>query len=177
MKRIVVLVVVASLLMITPVSAGMKTHWLRASGKYYAPWAMSGKKVFKEQLKYSSLSKKQKKEAMRLFNHDPRKLYKKYRKKIGLHPVFKTKLKGNTLTLWGKLTYKGNGIKKKYKFGKYKFKITNSTYTKYGYQGEYGAKYIVQRGAKMRKELRNPYGLTYWLYVSGGKIYKIESSS
>ena len=59
-KRIIVFAIICCLLLGTPVNAGMKTHWLRASGKY-EPLSMSGKNFFKDQLKWSNLSKKQKK--------------------------------------------------------------------------------------------------------------------
>lgn len=179
MKKIITFALVICLLFATSVSAGMKSHWLRASGKYHPrySWAMTSKKVFKEKVKYSSLSKKQKKEALKLFNKNPRKLYKKYRKKIGLNGVFKTKVKGNTLTLWGKITYKGNGIKKKYGFGKYKFKISkNIVFVEYGYYGETEGSERILKGTRAKKELKDPTEVGYELFVSNGTLYRIESS-
>lgn len=179
LKRIVIFTIVVCLLFVMPVSASMKSHWLRASGKYHPcwNWAMTSKKVFKEKLSYSNLSKKQKKEALRLFNKDPRTLYKKYRKKIGLDGIFKTKVKGNTLTLWGRIKYIGHGIKKKYKFGKYKFKLSkNIVLAQYGYYGEEEGDERILKGARAKKELKDPIEVGYELFVSNGKLYKIESS-
>ena len=171
-KRLIALIIIVCFIMTTPVCAKMKTHWLRASGRYDI-MAMTGKR----DLGLDGLSKKQKKEVKRLYNKNPRKLYKKYRKKLWLSSVFKTKLKNNTLTIWGKLIYKGNGVKKKYKFGKYKFKLSRNAKMTYGHQGTYGPIYETSSVKTTRKYLRKPCGLSYWFYVSGGKIYKISSSS
>lgn len=172
MKRLIVFIVVACMVCATPVSANMKTNWITSSGTFNM-MQMSGKKVFKEMVKYSSLNKKQKKEALQLYNKDPRKLYKKYRKKRILNRIFKVKLKNNTLTVWGKFSRTRNGVKRKYKFGKYKFKVAKNATLSYGST----VLNYTHSGKKMRKELGNPYGVDYWFTVSQGKIYKIDSSS
>ena len=170
-------IVVVCMLCETSVSASMKTHWIKASGKYDIN-ELTSKKSFKEKVKYSDLSKKQKKEALRLYNKDPRKLYKKYRKKLFFYGAVKTKLKNNTYTVWGKFTLKSNSGKKKYKFGKYKFKLSkNAVLIAYGYYGEgLGTNEKTFRGASLRKLLKNPPQVGYEFFVSNGKIYRIEGS-
>lgn len=171
-KRLIVFVVIACMVCATPVSANMKTNWITSSGKFYMG-QMIGKRVFKEELSMSSLSKKQKKEALRLYNKDPRKLYKKYRKVIRTYRVFKTKLKKNTLTVWGRFSRVTNGIKRKYKFGKYKFKLSKNAILTYWST----VMTSTHRGKKLRKELKNPYGIGYDFYVTRGTITKIETMS
>lgn len=176
-KRIVVFTMVLCLLFAMPVSANMKTNWITSSGEFHMG-QMFGKRVFKESLKYSDLSKKTKKKAIRLYNKNPRKLYKKNRKilnKMGLQNcnIFKVKLKRNTLTVWGKFSKKQNGLKKKYKFGKYKFKVAKNATLSYSST----VLNSIHSGKKMRKELGNPYGLDYYFSVSRGTIYKIYSLS
>ena len=125
-KKLIALTIVACLLLVTPASAGMKTHWMKASGTYYFTNMTTGKGSI-QSIKWSRfLSKKQEKEALKLLKNNPRKLYKKYKKKIPLDRIFKSKIKGNTLTIWGKFNYVSNGIKKKCKFGKYKFKLSQT---------------------------------------------------
>ena len=177
-KTIIVFALVACMVFAAPVSAKMKTHWMKKSGEYNGQ--MIGKTQFKETLKYTSISKKKKKEIMNLYNKNPRKLYKKYwkylRKKDFAYSgvsVFKTKLKNNTLTVWGKLKYKGNGTKKKYKFGKYKFKLSKNAKLTYWSTVETYS----HSGAKLRKEIKNPYGIDYTFVVSGGKIVLIKTLS
>lgn len=171
-KSLIVFIAIACMLCTTPVSASMKTNWITSSGTFNMT-QMSGKRVFKEIVRYSNLSKKQKKEALRLFNKNPRKLYKKYRKKGILNRIFKVKLKNHTLTVWGRFSRTSNGVKKKYKFGKYKFKVARNATLSYGST----VLNYTHNGKKMRKELGNPYGTDYWFSVSKGKIYKINSSS
>lgn len=177
MKKIITFALVICLLFATPVSASMKTHWIKASGKFNMH-SLASKKNFKEYVKYSDLSKKQKKEAVRLYNKNPRKLYKKYKKKLGLYEIVKTKIKNNTYTVWGTFSRKSNSGKKKYKFGKYKFKLSkNTVLIAYGYYGEGpGANEKTFRGASLRKFLKNPPQVGYEFFVSNGKIYKIEGS-
>lgn len=137
---------------------------------------MLGRKDIKSSA--SELSKKERKEVMKLYDKNPRKLYKKYKKKLWLqYGVCKTKLKNNTLTVWGKLKFKGYGGKKKYKFGKYKFKLAKNARMTYGYQNGYRTVYETYSVKRTRKYIRNPHGLSYTFYVSGGKVYKITCSS
>lgn len=177
MKKIITFSLVICLLFAAPISASMKTHWIKASGKYDIN-ELTSKKSFKEKVKYSDLSKKQKKEALRLYNKDPRKLYKKYGKKLFFYGAVKTKLKNNTYTVWGKFTRKSSSGKKKYKFGKYKFKLSKkAVLIAYGYYGEgTGSNSKIFRGASLRKVLKNPPQVGYEFFVSNGKIYKIEGS-
>ena len=78
MKRIIAIVAITCMIASTPVCASMKTHRLKASGEYYI-MQMSGKKELKYAEGWDNLSKKEKREVMRLYKNNPRKLYKKYK--------------------------------------------------------------------------------------------------
>ena len=171
-KRVIVLLVVACMVLATPTSAGMKTHWMKTSGTYYLSSVYSGNGT-KKMIKWSDLSKKEKKEALKLYKNNPRKLYKKYGDDISLGRIFKLKIKSNTITIWGKFNRVSNGVKKKYKFGKYKFKLARNAALYY--QSEVES--YTYRGAKLKKHFKNNMGGMYKCYVSGGKIYKIVAVS
>lgn len=174
MKRLIAVLTITCLVAATPVCASAKTHKLKASGEYSAV-QMSGKKEIKSS---SELSKNEKKKALKLYDKNPMKFYKKYKKKLWLnYGVFKTKLSNNTLTVWGKLSFKGNGTKKKYKVGKYKFTLSKDAKITYGRAGDNGTILETYSVKQTRKALKNPGGLSYTFFVSGGKIYKISCSS
>lgn len=150
MKRLIALILVASLILGTQI-VGVSGKTFKKKGKYETG-IMCTKKRGKKLKKYV--------------------LKNSVKNKCGY--VGRTKLKNNTLTTWGTWLYKNNGKKKYYKYRKYKFKL--SPYIEYyEWMPNYNAGYHLERMSNRagRNILRHSQGSGFTFYVKYGKVYKI----
>ena len=165
LKRLIVFVLVACLLLGTPVQAA-KGKRIKAKGVYYIDFILAPK--------YSGAKLKR--------------YFKKQEKKTGnkWYLIVKTKFRGRTLKLWGAMKYKKSlklkGKKKKMKYNKYIFKISRNVKV-YGSQfnGYTGYHYWVRKSysewKKQIKAVEKHNWKIAWpngrYYVKNGVVYKI----
>ena len=163
MKKTLLLLVIASLLVSSQVQASSFKK-LNKKGCYHVKSMNSGKSF----IYYGGLPKIERKTAKRIYKDSPLKFYKWYKQVLGFKGacVVKTKLKKNTLKIWGKVNYYRNNKKIKKPLGKYKFKLSKKV--KY-----YGTGYGKSRISYGRKLLKKPVGLGFRFFVKKGKVYKV----
>ncbi len=145
---------------------GSKTYILKKAGNYRIERMNSGV----EQLYHLDLPKFEIKIAKKLYKNKPLKFYKRYKQVLNLNnsSVIKTKLKKNSLKVWGRIKYTGTNKKIKYKLRKYKFRLSKNI--KFFGVG-YGKSPITKKHG--RKLLKKPVGLGFRFFVKKGKVYKV----
>ena len=163
MKKAILFLIVTSLLVSSQVQASSFKK-LNKKGFYQVKSMNSGKSF----IYYGGLRKTERKTAKRIYKDNPLKFYRRYKEELYLNGacVVKTKLKKNTLKIWGKVNYHRNNKKIKKPLGKYKFKLSKKV--KY-----YGTGYGKSRISYGRKLLKKPVGLGFRFFVKKGKVYKV----
>ena len=164
-KRLIVFMLVACLLLGTPVQAANGKR-IKAKGAYYLDFILAPK--------YSGAKLK------RYFKKQEKKFDKKW------YLIVKTKLRGRTLKVWGAMKYRKSlklkGKKRKLEYNKYIFKISRNVKVYgsaiNGYTGEhYWVRTSYSKWLKQIKAVEKHKGNVAWpngrYYVKNGVIFKI----
>ena len=161
-KRIVIFTMVACMILATPVQAKSAKR-VKRSGLYSLNvYSRKGVKL------YIKRESDEVAEATKLYKKNKKKFYKEYYNYYDASFI-DIKLKKRSITGWGKLRCEKKGKNKKYKFNKYKFKISKNVAT---YKGYMDSEFKISK-KKMYRKIKYSKGTNFYFYVRNGKIRKI----